>query len=867
VNIRKTVIAGMAIVTPFFCFSSTTPALDQYEAIAKRKAAVVPGLVANPAPRLSSTKLDWDTNLQAGFEAGIKITTQAQLDDELERMRTLYAPFMQDLAPAVQPRKRVELDQFDWRLAGKEEWSAPSSAITGSGSWEEVAVPHYSGPIGKAYSFYRKEIVLDQEMLSEPFLFIHFQGVDYYADLYVNGIKVGSHEGLFDAFEFDIKPFVQPGKNTILLQVGNDGFPIGSTPLYGGKIYNYGPKLAANGGPGWDDPNHGWVNTAVGFGLWQRVWLEARSDVYIHDVFVRPLLDEQKAEVWVELGASSLSDIKNVTASYSLFGQNFKASPVLEKTVDFQIESDEVNLFQFPQPEDAQAENVPVHRFKFIVSMQDAKIWTPEQPWLYQLQVKLSREGRRLDVKKRQFGMRSFVQSSDSVPKGRFYLNGEQVRLRGANMMGNLMQCVMRRDFDQLRDDILLAKFANMNFWRMTQQPCQSEVYDYFDRLGLMAQSDLPNFGSLPASKGAEVVRQAGALHRLVRGHASNIMISYMNEPMRKNWEQPTLSMDEIKEVFEQCDLLIENSNPDQVVKWVDGDYANLSQGYSDHHCYNLWYFRKRGLTFSKLYSGEWSKTRAGWMHGCGEYGAEGLDSVALMKKYFPKEWLGYGEDGSWTNKKIPCQSNRPRFKRWVGEPDTLEEFSRVSREHQRRATRLYVEALRRDPKMNSTAIHLLIDAWPAGWMKTIVDYDRQAKPAYFEFRDAQTPLAVNLRPEAFYGFSGLKMKVGTWICNDTTDVLAGAQLKYQLEMNGEVIKTGRNDANMVSCEPEFQGWVEFKAPEVNKRTNMILRVGLFDSSGKLLHDKSVELEILPSEMRFTEPNLPGGRWQFLIES
>lgn len=53
------------------------------------------------------------------------------------------------------------------------------------------------------------------------------------------------------------------------------------------------------------------------------------------------------------------------------------------------------------------------------------------------------------------------------------YLNGEQIRLRGANTMGHLQQCVIKGDTAQLIDDILLAKLCNMNYLRLTQRPVQ----------------------------------------------------------------------------------------------------------------------------------------------------------------------------------------------------------------------------------------------------------------------------------------------------------------------------------------------------------------------------------------------------------
>ena len=84
---------------------------------------------------------------------------------------------------------------------------------------------------------------------------------------------------------------------------------------------------------------------------------------------------------------------------------------------------------------------------------------------------------------------------------------------------------------DQLRDDILLAKIAGMTFWRMTQQPCQPEVYDYFDKLGLLAQTDMPAFNGYRKDAVEEVKPQFVELMKLVRNHPSNAVISYCNEP------------------------------------------------------------------------------------------------------------------------------------------------------------------------------------------------------------------------------------------------------------------------------------------------------------------------------------------------
>ena len=113
------------------------------------------------------------------------------------------------------------------------------------------------------------------------------------------------------------------------------------------------------------------------------------------------------------------------------------------------------------------------------------------------------------------FGMRTFRQDEESKPKGKFYLNGREIRLRGANTMGHLERCVMEGNLDQLRDDILLAKLTNMNFLRLTQRPVHREVYDMCDRLGLLLQTDMPMFATVRRNQLLEVVRQCSRMERM----------------------------------------------------------------------------------------------------------------------------------------------------------------------------------------------------------------------------------------------------------------------------------------------------------------------------------------------------------------
>ena len=114
--------------------------------------------------------------------------------------------------------------------------------------------------------------------------------------------------------------------------------------------------------------------------------------------------------------------------------------------------------------------------------------------------------------------------------------------------------------------------------------------------------------------------------------------MSYLNEPMAEV-KPHAISRYAYERLFEALDVVVHNENPDRAVKYIDGDYQPPSNGYPDNHCYNIWY-DGHGLSLDSLVRGGWMPISKGWMYGCGEFGAEGLDSEDLMKRRYPKAWI-----------------------------------------------------------------------------------------------------------------------------------------------------------------------------------------------------------------------------------
>ncbi len=808
-------------------------------------------LIEPQPPVLPDKLLPTANDPSAAFRPMAVISTPEQLRAEVEKMKERYMPFTRDLAPALKTlRQTLDLKTFDWRIETPADKGNFAAVERGEGKWTSVNIPHFGPPLGRAVTYYRKQIDLPQAMLGTGSLYLCFKGVDYKAQVYLNGNLVGTHTGFFAPFECEISKAARPGSNTLLIKVENDYSTTGSSIA---RENVRGDKIYAATGLGYDEPIEGWHHCPPGMGVWQDCRIEARADMHVNDIFVRPLPASKSVEAWIEI--NNLDSVQQRTKLLiSVYGENF------EQTVVKEFEYTPVSVHvpgvgDLAKPTDNKRIELKmgygVNYLKIPIPMGDFRTWSLEEPWLYQIQVSvLDSTGRKLDAARTTFGMRTFTMDTLSTPKGMMYLNGKPIRLRGANGMGHMQQCVYKGDTTQLIEDILLAKICNMNYLRLTQRPVQPEIYEMCDRLGLLNQTDLPLFGSLRRNLSAEAYKQAGEMERLVRNHPSTIMVSYINERFPNAEGQPQRSFSELEEyerLFTAWDQAVLLSNPDRVIKSADGDYDPPSPGLPDNHCYNGWY-NGHGLGLGKMHKGYWQMVKPGWYYACGEFGAEGLDPVSVMYKYYPESWLPQtkAEEPAWNANRIAAAQTHRFHYMWYNTQTSLQEWVDASWEHQAWVTKFTTEGFRRDNRMVSFAIHLFIDAFPAGWMKTIMDVDRNPKKAYFAYRDALSPLMASLRTDRWKYYAGDKVEMEAWVSNDLPEAPAGYTLSYQLEQGSKVIFAHKVPASLTVCASAYQGLIAFEAPKVSTRTNYTLRISLNDASGKPVHQNAETFEVFP---------------------
>lgn len=825
---------------------------DYFMEIAKTKhpgSATDREIEALPAPdklfaRTEGSRLE--DMLQKTFDGDYE-ASKARFAPELAEMKEKYLPFMADmLTPAEETIQLQELRQFRFRYLEKDECF--THRWDGDQEWEDVTIPDYRGPgreEGKWSGYYTCRFRMadgwKDEIAAGKRVVLNFQCVDYIAEVYVNGCFAGSHEGFFAPFSIDVTKFME-NDNELVILCKND------IPILGEGPYLDGDKIYAATGPGWDDPEIGWHHCPAGAGVFGRVTVELRPALFLEDVFVRTDIDSDTAEVRIGL--------MNYTDEVQFGGQ---LQLVMEPR---NFEGGSIGTYE----KELLCVGSGKNEFRFFVPVGEYRLWDTETPWLYAITVNLTVEEKLVSNIRRSFGFKKFISDESSEPKGKFYLNHKPVVLRGANEMGHLQQCVMKGDMDQLIDDILIAKMCNLNYYRVTQRPVQAEIYDYFDMLGMMHQCDFPLFSYLRRPQFAEALRQVVEMEHLIRGHVSTVMVSLINEPVCiRRTSDPNdkfsrrydakghrhLLRDELEAFFSAARKAIYTENPDRVVKNVEGDYDGPTlEGMPDFHTYTMWY-TNHGEPIGRLMRGFMPPVKAGWMTGCGEYGAEGLDNEDIMRNLYPAEWIEE-VDGKWYPDKIVRSQTHSVQGDWYPEQHTMKDWIRESQLHQARATKLMTDAFRRRGDIiNQTAIHLLIDAWPAGWMKTLLGCDRKPKPAYFAYQEALIPLKVNLYTPRSGVYEGESIPVEAWVMNDTSKdrrLTVRAEVWTKEDGSGErklhdayLLETQVNAAGCVGA-----GVIPVEIPKTGKPETVFVTAAILNERQEVIHGETISFRAAP---------------------
>ena len=293
---------------------------------------------------------------------------------------------------------------------------------------------------------YQKKFRLPEGFRKDRVL-LHFGGVDQCCRVWVNGHFAGAHEGGYTSFSLDITEYLKEGENELRLRVRDE---TEFAPFGRGK-----QRLHPTG-------KYASLFYTPVSGIWKSVWLESVPENYIRGLRLTPLYDEGAIRIGLDVETDAAEQLP-VQIEVSFHGE-------LIAEQEAQANEREVQI--------------PLGAFHS---------WTPEQPALYDLRIRLGE-----DEVRSYFGMRKVSVERDKKGILRFYLNNEPVFMNGLLDQGYWPDGLLTAPSDEaLVYDILKMKDLGYNLIRKHIKTEPDRFYYHCDRLGMLVWQDMPNGGGI----------------------------------------------------------------------------------------------------------------------------------------------------------------------------------------------------------------------------------------------------------------------------------------------------------------------------------------------------------------------------------
>ena len=345
---------------------------------------------------------------------------------------------MKSDAPAWQEYPRPQMKRERYQILNGE-WKLNRSPIQVPFAPQAVA-SNYEARVTENLE-YEKTFSIPGEFVQERIL-LHFGAVDQVAEVWVNGQKIGRHEGGYLPFSFDITDAVnRDGENTLTVKATDTL----------SRYYPYGKQCKKRGGM-WYTPVSG---------IWQTVWIENMPNQFIEKIIMTP-------------------DLEGVNIELQSEAQGFSVTVELEEgktlTCDFATNKGRVQI------EGAVLEDG---------TMLHAKLWNTQTPHLYPITIKTQE-----DTVTSYFALRTIaIKEGNGVKK--VCLNNEPIFLHGVLDQGYYPEGIYlppsEKEFDA---DILRMKELGYNLLRKHIKVEPEYFYYMCDKLGMLVMQDMVNNGS-----------------------------------------------------------------------------------------------------------------------------------------------------------------------------------------------------------------------------------------------------------------------------------------------------------------------------------------------------------------------------------
>ncbi len=293
-------------------------------------------------------------------------------------------------------------------------------------------------------------------------LMLNFEAVDWKAEVFVNDIKIGSHTGGYTHFSFDVTPYLKSGANSLVVRVedatDNDFQPRGKQV---------------------SKPNGIWY-TAVS-GIWQSVWIEPVAPAHITDYNVVSSIKDKAINVSVDAAGTQEGDVVKVFLLDGGIGYSTETANAAKPAAD--------GLYA------VLASGMTVPGGSVTLNVASPKLWSPDSPYLYGLDIQILRNGKVVDRVASYTAMREVGAYRKNGNTKLMGLNGEGIFQLGPLDQGWWPDGLYTAPTDEaLKFDIQKTKDFGFNMIRMHIKVERDRWFCYCDRLGVIVWQDMPSF-------------------------------------------------------------------------------------------------------------------------------------------------------------------------------------------------------------------------------------------------------------------------------------------------------------------------------------------------------------------------------------
>ncbi|PKM93633.1 MAG: beta-galactosidase [Firmicutes bacterium HGW-Firmicutes-1] len=312
---------------------------------------------------------------------------------------------------------------------------------------QEIPYNYFDEKIYQFVSCYRKCFTIT-ETNKDQSIYVDFEGVMTYAQVYINGIYLGEHKGGYTPFSFELTPHINYTEENILVVM------VDSTERD-------------------DIPPFGFVIDYLTYGgIYREVNLRFVHPVHIENVFART--------------NQVLSPKKKVEATIIIQNNNMIPTSL---TITAQLRSQEGSAIANTQKEITINSLQENHVLNFI-DLENIKLWDIDTPVLYILKITLLQNGHLIDAFETKIGFRT----ATFTPNG-FFLNGQPLKIRGLNRhqaFPYVGYAMPKRA--QIKDADILKYELSLNTVRTSHYPQSKHFLDRCDEIGLLVFEEIPGW-------------------------------------------------------------------------------------------------------------------------------------------------------------------------------------------------------------------------------------------------------------------------------------------------------------------------------------------------------------------------------------